>query len=167
MKYMLVLFCPWVSAGICIASISDGVFAFNSSVYEIYPSCLCARESWSGQPWIPWRILQVLGTRRILWPCVPISFCDFLVLRRRSGSGLYPVIPILLQGRWGTSLLSWFRNGLLCYLMTVIAPASLLQFTDCPFLLLSKESRPWTILAGLPILLCPWQWRRCMVLWYS
>ena len=34
---MLVLFCPQVAAGIWIASISTGVFAFNSSVYGIFP----------------------------------------------------------------------------------------------------------------------------------
>ena len=37
MKYTLVLFCPQVAAGIWIASISAGVFAFNSSVYSFFP----------------------------------------------------------------------------------------------------------------------------------
>ena len=36
-KSMLVLFCPWVAAGIWIASISAGSFSFNSSVYGILP----------------------------------------------------------------------------------------------------------------------------------
>ena len=36
-KYMLMLFCPRVAAATWIASISVGVFYFNSSVYGIMP----------------------------------------------------------------------------------------------------------------------------------
>ena len=44
MKYSLVLFCPWVVDGVQMASISAGVFAFNISVYSVFPFLfLCAR----------------------------------------------------------------------------------------------------------------------------
>ena len=36
-KYTLVLFFPWVAFGVWIASISYGVFAFNNSMYGIFP----------------------------------------------------------------------------------------------------------------------------------
>ena len=36
-KYKLVLFCPQVAGGIWMDSISAGFFAFNSSVYGIFP----------------------------------------------------------------------------------------------------------------------------------
>ena len=86
-----------------------------------------------------WLILRVLGTRRVLWTCVPIHFFDFL-LSHQSGSGLDPVIPIFWLGGWGTSLLSWFWKGDMGSLQPVIGTASFLGFTDCLFLLLSKEA---------------------------
>ena len=44
MKYTLVLLCPRFAAGIWIASISAGVFAFNCSMYGVFAFLVSARK---------------------------------------------------------------------------------------------------------------------------
>ena len=98
MKSMLVLFCPWVATGICIASISAVGFAFNSYMYGILPflfprtkilvSLTLNAVADSSSPWYTKDFLtpchnpfmQYLNAEPVEW--IRIGSCDPCILTR-------------------------------------------------------------------------------------